>query len=964
MPGREPGASIEASESPVLGTLKAHKVLPRPKLDGFDASSGRRQRRSQSPYRQSGLTTYNTSERIKSWIPEPSAVRVLPVVGPPLTPPLNFRDNFKSWINDAALRTNDYPSKPTDSGLSTPLTQQTPPTPETTPPKPVSNILARAPAPSSRNVSDSRTQSFKTANENFSSEDENQASESPSVGVHRQKWVRATGLAIDKTVGLGLGLESEEEDDEPTPRRMTPELDAKNNEFVTFGGVWGGDTAERIHDQLQQRTQRHLQRNPRETPLIRASRSSQPSTPDIEESPGFKRNLSLPERVGLGHDSPTSASTENFADQIDWPLKNGTRDFGAEIREFNEKRSSQASTSSTVVAAMVLDSPPRRRQTLRHTGRIIDSNASSIPQPHLSGSPPVLSHHSLRRRDRNTGIPEDCLRSSFMGERSDGVAVGRQRNDLLNVIPDRRSSLHSSTSSTKRLSKTFSVTSRQQSSRPTTAPEEAKSYFDIPLRDRRTVSVVIQQARPLKPEDNVDEDLASPPATQVSDLSAPPISSLSRTTSVTSGGMIAQHLPADPPNQRHGAVSSPDTQESHHPSSDPAVTGDWSAFRPRSALVTPFSLRSAHSSTPGTLEVNEAIALSIHPHTNKSILVIQEIASKDDSKPREQSTIVAGNASIAIPGALTPLIHRPSPPRQTDSPLQNPRDPPRPPEFIKIIPPTPANATSSSEDTRIGRNAPARPNRISAPFSIIKDAMSTRRLSETFRSPLARNLSLRIPGAHRRYSFAEVDERETRLHPSWRPRRYFDGTNESDSDSEFGNDSILFSQQSRGQGRPTRSMSLTNRIAGSLRSTSLRRPQRASSVSAVRRSTTEPLAFEVVDDVMKRSHPLTRRLTGSLRLSRARRPLRSTTAVWSNQPHYEFVNSDINGNTNKHSPSMVPGQGFQVHFVGFRGLVDKLERRREFKAETRREARRDWLRSRIGYAGPQTDEEKSGKVFK
>ena len=80
-----------------------------------------------------------------------------------------------------------------------------------------------------------------------------------------------------------------------------------------------------------------------------------------------------------------------------------------------------------------------------------------------------------------------------------------------------------------------------------------------------------------------------------------------RATSMTSNGMRTHYVPQSPI-QREGIVSESATGEASNKRSDPAITGDWSNFRPHPAMVTPFSLTSQTSSTPGTLEVNEATA--------------------------------------------------------------------------------------------------------------------------------------------------------------------------------------------------------------------------------------------------------------------------------------------------------------------------------------------------------------------
>ena len=953
MPGRELGGSTEASESPVLGSFKAHKVLPRRNLNLHEVRNGHTTTRARSPRRGGDSAAYTTSERIKSWIPEPTSIRVIPSVGPPLTPPLNFRDNFKNWIDDTASKSRISSANTNGNVEPSSLIQNSPPTPDNTPPKVNAKTPVHGSIISSHDISDSRSQSFRTAHENISSDDHGWALDPPSFYSSRQRWIENTGTERQGNIGLGLGLESE--DDEPTPRRVTPEPKKNTEDFVAFDGVWGGSTPSRINDQLQQ----HARKGRKEvTPLVDADESQRSPIEQnsIPHNGDFVsgRSLSLHNKAELDKQDSSRASMVEPTEPNDRPLSDHLKDLDTEFREASEKRFSQTSTNSTVVAAMVYDSPPQRRQTLRHTGRILDPNTSD-PAKRSSRGSVDSTHHSLRRGSRKTHGPNEALRQSFVaGKQRVEEQSDRSGPIPLIVVPDRRSSLNSSSASSKRLSKTFSSTSRVQSSRPTTAPEEAASYFDMPRRDhRRTVSVVIQQARPLDRDETVTKEMTPSSTAQASPPSVPTNSALSRTTSGASGDMRTHHVSPTPPAQQ--SLSPPDvgTQPVHEPISDPTITGDWSGFRPRSTMVTPFSLRSAHSSTPGTLEVNEATALSIHPHTNKSILVIQEIASKDESRPREQSAIIAGNASIAIPGALTPIIYQEPLARQlTESPLQNPREPPQPPEFIKVIPPTPANVPQPTEDTRkVGSDG--RGNRISAPLTSIRRAFSARRYSETFRGSLARSLSSKHGGGGRRFSYVENEEKESRLHPSWRPRRRFNGEEyDSDSESEFGNDGALTPERSLDQGRPTRTMSLTNRITSTFRNSSFQYPRRATSTSGTHRMSTQPLPYEVVDDAIERSQPLTRRLTNSLRLPRARGTRRSTTASWSDQPHYEFVHSADVDKTSRYQHS-VPGQGYPVQFVGFRGMLDKLEKRREMKEEGKREARRDWLRGQIDFVGPE-----------
>ena len=902
---------VEATHSPNFGTFKRHKSLPHRRIPEDGVASTQSKWQGKQRRHKSDQIAYTSAERIESWIPEPSPIQVMPVVGVPLTPPINFRDDSQSWIDDSALRSQGF-AKTLDmeSAGTTPLVQQSPPTPDSTPPRKTHGNKSAIQPVKSRIPSDSRTESFKTAQENLSPDEGSRSAESPLLNPTRQKWVRATSLSNHTNVSLGLGLGLESEDEEPAHKTISPKHQPRKHEFVTFDGTWGGDEA-KIQDDTSHRASDSAWPLPQKQPRKHSQSQTRPpsDSPTLgkELDSSLMKSLNLRQRVERSRRSLPHGSTEKFGEQINWPLKDEHSEPDTEVRDAPHKRLSQVSTASTVVEAMVIDSPPRRRQTLRHTGKITTldpgdhSNRSSV---NSSNDP------SLRRRLRRGKSPDQELRRSFASETPEGdlpdPAKTRLDSVSIVVIPDRRSSLQSSVSSSKHVSRTFSMNSRQQSSRPTTAPEEAVGYFDIPRRERRAMSIVVHSPTPIKHDAKIEKTITTLEPPQSSPPSISVSNEPSRAASMTSGGMNSHHAQQSPNGQQLATLHITDPQEA------PGMGADRSIAGPRSALVTPFSLRSAHSSTPGTLEVNEATAISIYPHTNKSILVIQQTTGRTDSSvPQEQSAIIAGNANIELPGPITPVIHHESPPRELlHSPLKNPRDPPHPPlpPDFQIIPPTPANAQSSSDDTQQSHSIPAKPDRISARFSSMKRSFSARRYSESFVLPLTRNLSLRSTkkvARHRRPS--PSDDPDSKLHPFWRPRSFWDGMDESDSDSEFGN---------------TGPLSLSRRPSQNSRETTPRRPA-----------------------------SLTRKLTGSIRLptsGRSKRRWSIASAPGIND--YEFVHPHVPRNEENKAENM-PRQGYQVQFVGFRGLADKLERRREAREEGRREERRKKLRGKIGVVG-------------
>ena len=911
MPGKDLGVDVDILPPLNLGSLKGHKVFPRRRVISDDADYGRSIRHEQRTRHKSEQISYSSAERIKSWIPEASPIQVIPVVGKPLTPPINFRDDFQSWINDVALRGRDL-ARPrlSESPSNTPLVQQSPPTPETTPPK-THRVRTAASRSSTRNISDSRADSFKTAHETQSSDDESQQLDSPSSHSAREKWLRASGFSKNQDVGLGLGLEQEHKD--TTLREMASKHVANHQDFGTFDGIWDASDEDR-----QEAGSQGGHSSATSVPYDRRShRRPKVTEPPTLDSPTLgeetESSLSLRQRVEKSRHGLPTASNEKHAEQPDGHLKEDYFDIEMELREINNKRLSQASTTSTVVEAMVIQSPPRRRQTLRHTVKMEDMNSNTPPPPHSNRtSLSSTERSSLRRRLRRSGSPDHELRKSYASAdtpESVGSNPPKARQDLVPAIafPNRLSSLPSSAPDRRSVSKNVTLASRQQPSRPITAPEDSIGYFDVPpRRDRRTMSVVVQAPRLSKNEGKPEQGVDPPAHAQLSSPSVPTSSEVSRTTSAVSAGMGTRYDPPTPAEQPRATLYLSDPPDEHNLSVD-RYMGDWSAFRPRSTLVTPFSLRSARSSTPGTLEVNEATAISIYPHTNKSILVIQQMAGGSDSKPREQSAIIAGNANIALPGSITPIIQHSSPPREVlNSPLQNPRDAPQPPD-LRVIAPTPANCRPSPESTPPMPNTPARTNRFSAPITSIKRAISARRLSESFVSPFTRTFSLRgtasTPRRHR--TLANGAEPGSKLHPFWRPRGFWDDISDSDSDEDFGNTGFL-----TGSRRPSQSVnettsprptdSLMRRLRESLRLPhSPQRSRRFSLSSEIDsdfyefvnsnngRDHEESKRDAVLiqpkyavekkhkgDDAPRRTMSLTRRLTGSLRLPYSGRPPR------------------------------------------------------------------------------------------
>ncbi|KAI4122737.1 MAG: hypothetical protein LQ347_006406 [Umbilicaria vellea] len=776
------------------------------------------------------------------------------------------------------------------SGYKTPVNQRSPPTPDITPPIAHSRTQMLPPSFNSADPS-SRTESFKTARENQFSDDESRASDSPALLPSQQQiWLAATRRARLRDIGLGLDLASDEDD--KTSGERTPRTSTDAHEFVTFDGSWDsetkgvkGDTEEARNSNSNPETSLR-ERGPR---LPAISTRSPPKSLDLsmDATPTIMRGLSLRERVDRNKHSPTSASTERFAERIEWPLKEDDLDNDLNPQNWDNRRISQMSWTSTVVEAMVVDTPPQRKRTLRHIGKNPSLRAVSSPIDRSNRSSLVSDDPSHRLVHRNTRIPDRGNRRSTESDTSTSVnsslARTRQESIPVIVIPERHSSLKSSATSSGRHSNGHSLTfARQHSSRPTTAPDDGVGYFDIMRTTRQSKPEVIPSTTPLTPKSIKIKDVVAAVPVYCAPLSAPISKNVSRATSITSVSARFRE-----PGYSQSALPVPEPGDLRATGLDGVPMGDWSALRPRSSQVTPFSIQSVHSSTPGTLEVSEAQAVNLYPHNNRSILVVQQTA-RQDSETSPRSTIVTEQANTILEEPLTPpgaSISR----CLVDSPLRNPREPPRPPAF-KVIPPTPANATPANDgEKQPDRRTPSSSR--SRPLSMVRRAFSTRRYSDTFVTPFTRSLTRRNTTANGMLQTGE--DPTAKLSPFWRPRGFWDDI--SDSDSEFGNDAFLVSNS---LGMPQKSVvpgpSFLGRRLGSFR---LRGPPQHGG--------------------MRRKHSV------------------------ESTPAYEFTREE------NMMPRM-PRLGYQVQFVGFKDLQDRFEKRKERKVEEKKERERARLRQSIG----------------
>jgi hypothetical protein len=120
-----------------------------------------------------------------------------------------------------------------------------------------------------------------------------------------------------------------------------------------------------------------------------------------------------------------------------------------------------------------------------------------------------------------------------------------------------------------------------------------------------------------------------------------------------------------------------------------------------------------------------------------------------------------------------------------DSPLKNPRAPPEPPK-IMFIPPTPAEELERELVPGPPKRSDSHPQRR---LSLVQRA---RRYSDNLLPTLlsrasinkGRNNANDAQRAHRNPEIPTVNDEDGTLHPFWRPRGFWDGFDDSDSESE------------------------------------------------------------------------------------------------------------------------------------------------------------------------------------
>ena len=442
------------------------------------------------------------------------------------------------------------------------------------------------------------------------------------------------------------------------------------------------------------------------------------------------------------------------------------------------RRLSRLSTASSNVVEAIVITPPRQKQhELRRSGKnyCLRDVSSSGNRSNRSSLKSTQQIHALRHKPAT--LLDKNNRASLNSD--SGISMGGDASNIrdssipLSEVPQRRSSL-------KGHRKKVSITTKDKgkgSSRPVTAPERLMSptgeimsqmypiFDDRPHSLRRSSGSRGREVRHAPP-------IFIPPRS--SSLSAPTSQSNSRAGSMSSDNRKPQTQ--RPPNPQHSStphirinISDPDTKPVAKPAEgfiDPFRSDDETRMSPvaspnlRASLTrTPFSI----ISTPGLVEFGQGTSMSIYPHNNDSVLVVQH-----SHRPESQESCF--EPQVRQVTSQPPADHRQ---RQRNVTPQN-REEPRSQGMRRNI-----SATSTS--TSVPIHTPSRTSRSDKIYNLSRTP-SGRRQSQSFITPLSK-LPLLAKSTPVRQRIRVSDQSNT-LSQFWRPDGFWNDL--SDSEDEPG----------------------------------------------------------------------------------------------------------------------------------------------------------------------------------
>lgn len=680
---------------------------------------------------------------------------VIAAPAPPLTPPgANQEDSMGE--EQTPRKINSSRSEDQSTGILTPRRPSKPPTPDVTPPR-TTSIKRPTLSHTVHLSSSSRADSFQTARESISSDGDMETpvrSRSQSASQKAKKRVPSTSR---KNAPNGARAKlTYTKDTPPSASQPLSETEYETG-FESFDGEWAS-----------------VQTDVSPTPLVEMrkplkSRSVSNHKPKADEDTldvlhldeSLMREQNLRDRVQKMHQVVESPSMERFREDIGWPSHH---DGPSNIDEAESRRLSGVSSTSTV-EAMIIDSPKRAPRSLRHTEKRSSLRSASSPitrsERASTASNADSQHRLVHKAARISEQDRRSISSDISFSTKTTTSVSHTPADIIPVvvIPERRSSLKSGPNSHA----SSKPGSQRSSQRP--PPVSSDGSVNVPRQRQRTMSdSVSAKSRDMDSRGRLVGRPVIPPRS--SSLSAPTSRNNSRATSLTSESLRSHTLamdlemqkrrdqqPVSPP--RHNILGPNGYgKKLLEPPNLPEImvssTDDMATLRPPSLPYTQWSIP---SSSPGPIEIREATAVSLFAHNNRSLLLV------DQRVPPDQRVFAALAQGFS---AREPNPQTPDNPIQAgeifvESPLKNPRPPPKPP-VSKPLPPIPTEEDVTKEG----------PGGLVRRWSSVRRTLSTRSRSNSFNT-ITRSLSMR--SAKNRKAGMEMD---SRLHPFWRPRGFWE----------------------------------------------------------------------------------------------------------------------------------------------------------------------------------------------
>ncbi|ATZ53625.1 hypothetical protein BCIN_09g04330 [Botrytis cinerea B05.10] len=976
MPSRELGSSSEAPNSAQsVGTtlLKRHKILPHPKeVRPSDTSSQSQTFKSRDRSAEAESTPAQNSENPNPRMLKHTSKRIGVPLLPPTPPAHSRQSSSTSSILVVPAPNSEVPpvkDSRVESKPTTPTIQKSPPTPDVTPPRAMPPLAFRPALASSRYPS-SRTDSFRTAVENLYSSDEDESS-TVRPRIPSAKPSEAEVLQIPrKEIGLGLGLES---DNEGSTTPKAKETSSSQHEFGAFDGEWG--TSQGEISEVEREWDDNLMRNV--VVRKRKDRNINFDEGGANVEVGEDYLISSTEATKIVRELSVQEDLESHwleKDRVEPMSKSGTwprvRKGSAESPALSDTRRfstmSGRSTTSTVVEAFVVDAPPSRMRTLRHTKKQIGLRDFNSNESTISSAPPSeksseqhhrLLHKAERIPERHNGSLTSITTPSITSSHKSRRKIIREGGVPVVVIPDRMSSAKSSKPPSLR-STSSRQTKRSNSLRSAPLSQSSRTnepgYFDIVRpTNKRTMS---ESAGSSNSVHTIDYPPSIP--TRRSSLSAPTSRNTSRAGSLTAESLKAhnmlqekQSLKTEPVEASKPVVSEKEIEPQHARSSidNNRLSIDHPDERQfharRSTQATPFSQASYETAGTAatTAEISQAMAVSMVPHQNKSWTMIHR--ESEPSPPTLRRLIT--QPTVEVNGETT---NGPTTPPQNlhtmdgvISPLRNPRAPPEPPA-IKFIPPTPSDMSpGAAEERRLGfdfdtrmddddddDDRPSSSDKLKRNFSL-RRAFTNRRHSDVIipeTGLLKRNFSLSgrrkdtptqtpKPEANPSTHYPSVLDQpadDSKLHPFWRPANFWDDLEENDNDSDDEED-YFPEYHSPGNRRVIPKRGLSGKLKRTFAILPLSYGNDDYNQAPLDRKTMRRSPSGNALRVVKQRSNNTLRREADQRIIREAKP-------------GEFGHGFKEGNGGRiHT---IPGLGLRIEYVGLKGLGKKLsERRRE-----------------------------------